>query len=141
MHPYDDEMLERVARHQQMRRDKGFITLEKTTGVADVSIAPQATLLLECLCNLTANELFNGNNNPDAGAARRILADIISLESRCANLIVVTNDVGSGLGISHSASTEMYLEALGQLNCQLAGRFDAVYELVCGIPIALKGQV
>ena len=55
------------------------------------------------------------------------------------NLILVTNDVGSD-GESYSESTLRYVDALGRLNQAFAAEFDTVYELVCGIPLLLKGD-
>lgn len=143
MRPYGEESLAKIARHLAMRAERGFRTVERDVRVASFVPDAGATVLLECLCNLTANELFDNNGTADASAAERILADIAALESRCENLIVVTNDVGSGFaGIpaaGYSASTRLYVEILGLLNATLAARFDLVCELVCGIPLLLKG--
>ena len=59
MKPYDQECLKKIARHQALRKGKGFETLERYTGV-DTLILPQrgGTALLECVCNLTANEMY-----------------------------------------------------------------------------------
>ncbi|MDR1421681.1 MAG: bifunctional adenosylcobinamide kinase/adenosylcobinamide-phosphate guanylyltransferase [Coriobacteriales bacterium] len=139
MRPYDAESLVKIARHQQMRRDKGFISVERDVDVAAVELKPGATVLLECLCNLTANELFDEQCAVDAAAYERILAALASLEERCDNLVVVTNDVGSGSPDAYNTSTRHYVETLGRLNAAVAARFDEVYELVCGIPLRLKG--
>jgi adenosylcobinamide kinase/adenosylcobinamide-phosphate guanylyltransferase len=141
MRAYGAESQAKIKRHQQMRRDKGFLSLERDVHVGAVKVDPKATVLLECLCNLTANELFDDQNGTDDGAYQRIATDILSLEARCANLIVVTNDVGSGSPGSYSETTRLYVEVLGRLNGELAKRFDQVYELICGIPICLKGGV
>jgi adenosylcobinamide kinase/adenosylcobinamide-phosphate guanylyltransferase len=140
MRPLDDELLVKIARHREMRRAKGFESLERDVDVANVSLAENATVLLECLCNLTANELFDAAGAVDEAACGRILEDIVSLEKRCANLIVVTNDVGSGTTGAYDDSTRFYVETLGKLNATLARRFDVVYELACGIPLLLKGE-
>ncbi|MDR1185172.1 MAG: bifunctional adenosylcobinamide kinase/adenosylcobinamide-phosphate guanylyltransferase [Coriobacteriales bacterium] len=140
MRPLDDELLAKIARHREMRRTKGFESLEHDVDVANVRIAEKATVLLECLCNLTANELFDATGAIDEAAYGRILDDIASLEKRCANLIVVTNDIGSGTTGAYDDSTRFYVETLGKLNAVLASRFDRVYELVCGIPLLLKDE-
>ena len=33
MQPYDDECLKKIARHRELRKDKGFLTIEQYTGV------------------------------------------------------------------------------------------------------------
>jgi adenosylcobinamide kinase/adenosylcobinamide-phosphate guanylyltransferase len=139
MRPFDEEAILRIIRHQKTRQAKGFLTRERDVDIAGVVLADKATVLLECLCNLMANELFDETGVVDERAFERVLEGIVSLENRCDNLIVVTNDVGSESFGMYSASTQLYVRLLGRLNAVLAARFDVVYELVCGIPLALKG--
>ncbi|MCL2827071.1 MAG: bifunctional adenosylcobinamide kinase/adenosylcobinamide-phosphate guanylyltransferase, partial [Eggerthellaceae bacterium] len=74
-------------------------------------------------------------------AYERILEGVLALEEHFENLVVVTNDVGSGWPEHfYSEQTLLYIEMLGRLNAVLATRFDAVFELVCGIPLCLKGE-
>ena len=42
---------------------------------------------------------------------------------------------------SYTDSTLRYVDTLGRLNAVFAAEFDAVFELVCGIPICLKGEL
>ena len=62
------------------------------------------------------------------------------VERQCDRLIVITNDVGSGGGDYEPAVRE-YVRALGEINAALARRASHVYELVCGIPLVLKGEL
>lgn len=137
MRPYDDESLVKIRRHQAQRADLDFLTIERETSVGAIDFPARGTALLECMCNLLANEMFD-----EAGNARdvydKILSDIAALEEKCDTLIVVTNEVGSDGG-AYSEGTARYLETLGRLNRALAARFDVVAELVCGIPVVLKG--
>ena len=139
MRPYEAESHAKIARHQAQRADAGFLTIERETNVGGIDFPARGTVLLECMCNLTANEMFD-----DAGNERdvydTILADILTLEQKCDTLIVVTNEVGSDGG-EYNASTARYIETIGRLNRALVARFDAVAELVCGIPLVLKGQL
>ena len=32
MQPYDDECLKKIARHRELRKDKGFLTIEREVG-------------------------------------------------------------------------------------------------------------
>ncbi|MDR0937562.1 MAG: bifunctional adenosylcobinamide kinase/adenosylcobinamide-phosphate guanylyltransferase [Oscillospiraceae bacterium] len=139
MRPYGEGALAKIERHRLMRADKGFASVECYTGVGSVPLEAGSNVLLECMCNLTANEMFDDVGNIDEGAAERVLADVLKLSERCANLIVVTNDVGSDVLGQYSDSTLRYIDTLGELNIELAERFDVVYELVAGIPILLKG--
>ena len=97
------------------------------------------TVLLECLCNLTANEMFDSEGN-ERDPYDKILREVRDLASRADNLILVTNDVGSDAE-AYSESTLRYVDTLGRLNAAFAAEFDAVYELVCGIPLPVKGAL
>lgn len=139
MRPYDDECRIRIARHQAARAEKGFITVERDVDLASLRLPARGTALLECMCNLAANEMFDADGNL-RDAYDDILTGVCALGEQCGTLIVVTNDVGSDGG-GYGDATSRYVEALGRLNCALAGRFECVCELVCGIPLALKGEL
>jgi len=134
-----EESRKKIARHRHIRRDKGFITLECDTNIHSIRLPRNSTALLECMCNLTANEMFDryGNISDVYG---KILDGIESLASQCSILIVVTNDVGSDGG-KYDEGTREYIKTLGRLNIALAEHSDHVYELVCGIPVVLKGRL
>jgi len=140
MRAYDEESLIKIARHQETRKEKGFETIERDVDIAGIEVPPNATVLLECLCNLTANELIDNYNQVFLQAYDKILDGVLSLAEQCENIIVVTNDVGSGTTGGYDYSTNLYVETLGKLNAELASRFDVVYELICGIPLLLKGD-
>ena len=139
MQPYGEESEKRIARHRAMRAEKGFETIERYTDIAGLAIPERGTVLLECLCNLTANEMFEPSG-AGKDTVREILRGIDNLERQSSDLIVVTNDVGSDGG-GYSELTMCYVDALGEINRILAARFDAVFELVCGIPLPLKGEL
>ena len=61
MYPFDEESKKRVKRHQAMRQGKGFDTLECYTGLVRAAIPEGSTVLLECMSNLVANEMFQEN--------------------------------------------------------------------------------
>lgn len=139
MRPLDEECLARIARHRKMRAGKGFETIEQYTGVGGVDIAPGGTVLLECVCNLVANEMFDEQGNKRS-ATRAVLRDVAALEGRCGHLVVVTNEVG-GDGAQYDENVVEYVRTVGEVNAALAARFDAVVELCCGIPLVLKGTL
>lgn len=135
--PQDGESMLRIKKHQSIRAKKGFSTIEQYTDLSGLCIPKHGTVLLECLGNLTANELFSakgaGSNTYDA-----ILHGIEKLEVQCDSLIVVTNDVFADDN-AYTYGTLRYIEILAALNRTLAQRFERVVELVCGIPILQKG--
>ena len=135
--PCDDESCTRIARHKQIRFKKGFSTVEQYTGLSGLGLNKRGTALLECLGNLVANEMYSPDGSKEA-CRDEILDGISTLEKQCRNLIVVTNDVFSD-GCDYGNGSLLYLETLGQLNRCLAQRFERVVEVVCGIPVVLKG--
>ena len=54
--------------------------------------------------------------------------------------IVGVVDVGSGGG-DYGPAVREYVRALGEINAALARRASHVYELMCGIPLVLKGEL
>lgn len=139
MMPYGEESARRIARHRAMRAHRGFETFERYTDLASLRLPARGTALLECICNLTANEMFEPAG-AGRDAERAVLDGVERLAAQCENLIVVTNDVGSDGG-GYDALTMDYVETLGRINRALAERADAVYELVCGIPLPLRGAL
>lgn len=138
MYPFDEECHERIRRHQKMRAEKGFETLECYTGLKDADVSGYGTVLLECMSNLTANELYQ-----EGGAKERcveaVLEGVRKLREQCRHLLIVTNEIFSD-GIDYEEETRQYQEYLGRINRQLASMADVVVEVVYSIPVVLKGE-
>ena len=137
MMPFSQEDYARIEKHRAMRAEKGFLTMERYTDLGGLLLPMRGTVLLECLGNLTANELFAD------GGARESAFDVIikgieSLEAQSSNLVVVTNDVFSD-GTAYAEETQRYIDILAEVNRTLAVHFDSVVELCCGIPLYVKG--
>lgn len=136
MQSMDDECEKRIARHRAMRAGKGFDTLECPAGLADVCIDAK-TVLLECLSNLAANEMFSPGMTPQK-AQQNILNGIDLLCRRCERVVIVSNEIFCD-GVAYDASTQAYRVLLAHLNRAIAERADCVFEVVHGIPILHKG--
>ena len=136
MQVLDEESRARVERHRAMRAGKGFETIEAPTALWNTDLPAGATVLLEDLSNLLANEMFS----PEGGGSEAALHGVQSLLARCDNLILVTNEVFSG-GTDYAGETEDYLAELAWLNRALAAEADTVAEVVCGLPNILKGAL
>ena len=136
MHPFDEESHKRIERHQKMRAGKGFETVECYTGLKNVKLPAGCVVLLECMSNLTANELYL-----DTGAKERtgeaVLEGLRELEKRCRGLVAVTNEVFCDLTPADEEMQE-YLSVLGTINCRMAKMADQVTEVVYGIPVEVK---
>ena len=136
MQVYDAEGEKRVARHRAMRAEKGFDTLECPTGLAEADIPGGCIALLECMSNLCANECFDVGFE---GVAERIMSGVERLCKTAGEVVIVTNEV-FGDGVDYPELTEAYLAVLAGINRRIAAKADRVYEVVCGIPIAWKGD-
>lgn len=54
--------------------------------------------------------------------------------------MLVTNEVFSD-GMEYETETENYVRLLGVINQRLAEAAEGVVEVVCGIPLAVKGDL
>lgn len=133
MEPWDGECRARIARHQAARAHRDFDTLECYRDLPSVRLAPGANVLLECMGNLVANEIYS----PQGAGADRAIQGVEHLLGQCDHLTVVTNEVFSG-GAAYAGDTLLYLRELARVNRALARRADRVVELVCGLPNVLK---
>ena len=138
MEPFDDECLRRIEKHRRMRAEKRFETLECYTDLASVAVPPDSVVLLECMSNLCANEMYSPHGSGDR-AGEAIVQGVEHLKNQCGDLVVVSNEVFSG-GSCYEEGTMAYLRQLGQINRCLAALADNVCEVACGIPVYYKGK-
>ena len=139
MQPFGKSAKARILRHHALRAGKGFETAERYTNLSRYHAARQYEgILLECMSNLLANELFS----PD-GAGEQAVAEIMegvnTLKAQCNTLVIVTNEIFSD-GDIYSPETMQYMRMLGDLNQALFASSDAAAESVCGILIPHKGK-
>ena len=138
MHPFDEESHKRIERHQKMRAGKGFETVECYTGLKNVKLPAGCVVLLECMSNLAANEMFSREQPVDRETViAKILQGIEVLRKQADPLVIVTNNVFED-GIAYDSATIEYIEALGRVNERLAAEADEVVEVVAGIPQRIK---
>ena len=133
---FDEESRKRVARHRQMRKDKQIETLECYTDLEHAAIPYGSTVLLECMSNLTANEIFSPDGAKDQ-AYEAVCRGLLHLKEQAGHVCVVTNEIFSD-GISYDMETQNYQRVLGKLNAFLAEISDACYEVVYGIPLKFR---
>ena len=138
MEPFDEECLRRIEKHRCLRAEKQFETVECYTDLASAMVPAGGAVLLECMGNLCANELYSPRGSGE-GAEAAILRGVEHLRGRCGDLVVVSNEVFSG-GSRYEGDTLRYLELLGRVNRRLAVMADNVCEVVCGVPVYYKGK-
>lgn len=161
MQIYDAEGEKKVERHRKLRAGKGFLTIESPINVGKIQFAcageaeqaqyrqetvrkvqgssEKKSALLECMSNLTANEMFTKDGmKSEEEVVEKIVSEIQILSQKLDNLVIVTNNVFED-GVIYDAGTMEYLRALGRINAALARLADRVAEVVVGIPVELKG--
>ena len=134
MQAADGESAARVERHRLQRAGLGFETIERPADVGAVPLKSGSLVLLEDIPNLLANEMFSG------GDWRRIVPDIEKLSVKAGHLLLVTGCVFSD-GVRYDPETQRYLSCLARINAELAALADVVTEIICGIPVAVKGEL
>ncbi len=140
---FGEEGMEKVRRHKELRKGKGFETLERETldalpTLSTVVSKTGSTLLLECISNLVANEMFSGNEIRNVNdVEKKIMNDLLLLQDVAENLVIVSNNIFDD-GIEYDETTKNYMKALGKINSFVAGLADKVTEVVCGIPLEIK---
>ena len=134
--PIGCEATEKIERHREMRNGKGFLTKEcyKTEDIIKMSgfdVLKKSVVLLECMSNLLANEIFSSKNE---NAYEDIIKGMKIISEKSGGFIIVTNDVFSD-GIEYDNETLRYTRYLAKINCALANLAEEVVEVVCGIPV------
>jgi len=137
MFPYDEESKHRIIRHRAMREDKNFETIECFYRLKNLKLPEKKVLLLECVSNLTANEIYMPEGSKK-NIADEIVSGIKNLNDQGLHTIVVTNEVFSS-GLYYDENTIKYLEILGTINKEIAVMADRVVEVVYSIPVVIKG--
>ncbi len=137
MEPFGSEAAEAIARHRKIREGKNFTTIEKYTDISEIKLPQGSGALLECMCNLCANEMFSAK---EQSPAEKILGDTKIFIKNVEIFVAVTNQIGSD-GVKYSPETMEYIKQIGALNNGLAELADVVIEAVFGIPVLLKGDL
>ncbi len=127
MIPYGDEGRERVKRHRSMRAGKGFVTMEVPydayAAIRETGNAAGRTVLLECLSNLLANEMFERRSTTEA-AADKITEDVTRLRDLVRDLVIVSNHYE--ISDEFDEETRLYAKTLDEVNERIKAISDKV---------------
>ena len=134
----DDDMRQRITRHRE-DRPASWTTFEAPLALEDTLLQCGDrfdTVLIDCLTVWTANVMQH-----EADDSHRVLARVDRLaeilRSVSANVILVSNEVGSGIH-PNTAIGRSYRDLLGFVNQRVAAAADQVILLVAGCPLAVK---
>ena len=143
MQIYDEEGKRKVERHRMLRGGKGFSTIEQPIDIGKAAEKMEdgdRTALLECISNLTANEMFLEEvPGTEEVITEKIVGEIAVLNRELTHLVIVSNNVFED-GNVYDKTTMAYIRAMGRINQKLAEMADEVVEVVVGIPIVIKDK-
>jgi adenosylcobinamide kinase/adenosylcobinamide-phosphate guanylyltransferase len=151
---WDEEMRERIARHQADRAERlpGMQTLEVPLALGEAIAAHSAAdtlVVVDCLTLWLTNLLMppqDGNardsNAPDetavSAASRQATAKLLeSLKAAKGPVVLVGNEIGMGV-IPLGAQVRAFVDTLGRLNQDVAAVCDRVTLMVAGLPVVVK---
>lgn len=141
--PLDDEMRERIARHQADRAERvpGMLTFEEPLalpGVLKNSSAPDTLVVVDCLTLWLTNILMPAGGTRGATDTSQIDSLVPAIKSSTGPIILVGNEIGLGV-IPMGRETRTFVDGLGRLNQSVAAACERVTLMVAGLPLTLKG--
>ena len=137
-----DPEMEAKIRHHQEDRPAHWKTLEEPLELARVLMDNGEKfdlMLVDCLTVFVSN-LMEGAQTDAGSMERRIEAFLEALRLVPAAVVLVSNEVGSGVVPPYPAG-RIYRDALGEPNQRVAAIADNVVLMVAGLPLALKGSI
>lgn len=142
----DDDMRERVARHQA-ERPQTWATLEAPLDVARPLRSAMVgcdVIVVDCVTLLASNVLLSQHNEAtqdevDAALIAEIDALLALRDDSPAHWILVSNEVGMGI-VPATRLGRLFRDALGRANQRVAAAADEVLLIVAGLPWRLKGR-
>ncbi|WP_235039632.1 bifunctional adenosylcobinamide kinase/adenosylcobinamide-phosphate guanylyltransferase [Vreelandella profundi] len=139
---YDEEMAERVARHQQSRHALSqfaqWQTIEAPLAIdqAIAALPANGAVLLDCLTLWASQVLYGSELSEEEGLA--LLANsLCDARARSMHLVIVSNDINEALPPT-DAETWRYLAFLQRVHRWVAAEADSVIEVVAGCAVEWK---
>jgi adenosylcobinamide kinase/adenosylcobinamide-phosphate guanylyltransferase len=137
----DDEMRAKIDRHRE-DRPKDWVTVEEPLELVKVIAEHELdceVIVVDCLTIFAAN-LLEAADEDSATLESRVGEVCAALETIQCNVVLVSNEVGSGVVPAHPLGRR-YRDLLGEINQRVARVADDVVLMVAGLPLALKGHL
>lgn len=132
---YDDEMRERITRHQE-DRGPSWVTHEEPVELIQTLQTvdrPGRVVLVDCLTLWVTNLMMQGEDIPARSA--QLAAQLLSLEAK---IIFVSNEVGLGI-VPENRMAREFRDHAGRLHQKMAAAADEVFFVAAGLPLRMKG--
>ena len=143
---HDDEMRERIARHQADRAQRvpDMRTVEEPIELAREIVtqsAPDTLVVIDCLTLWLTNLLMPLRSESARPITRtpamHIAMLLVALREARGPVVLVGNEIGLGV-IPLGGETRAFVDALGRLNQDVAAACGRVTLMVAGLPLTLK---
>ncbi len=139
--PSDDEMRLKIEKHRR-ERPPNWKTVEVPIDL-DIAIGAHGRddclLLIDCLTTFTAN-LISAQGGDEEAIFAHINRLCVALQSTTAQVVIVSNEVGSGIVPAYPAGRQ-FRDLLGEINQRVALIARNVILMIAGCPWAIKGSV
>ncbi len=134
---FDEEMKDRIRRHQDERGDTFFSIEEPIDLAGAIKKIPTGTnvALIDCLTVWLGNLMYK--NGVQKEPYNEVYELIEVIKNPPCDIVIVTNELGSGI-IPLDAMTRTYRDHAGWLNQDVAKVADEVVLVACGLPLKLK---
>lgn len=136
--PYDNEMKDRVDRHQS-ERDETWTTVETPLQLSE-SIIKESNLydviLVDCLTLWVTNLLLDGKSEEEIFEEVKKLS--VAIEKSHCPVILVSNEVGAGI-VPENKLARQFRDIAGFVNQKMAKCVPDVFFTAAGIPLKIKG--
>jgi adenosylcobinamide kinase / adenosylcobinamide-phosphate guanylyltransferase len=145
---WDEEMRERIARHQRDRAERvpRMETVEEPVELAHAIGQHSRTdtlIVVDCLTlwltALLMPAVPSPHPNPLPGAEGTIAGIAGALRACAGPIVLISNEIGSGV-IPLGRDNRAFVDALGGLNQQAAAACERVTLMSAGLPLVLKGS-
>lgn len=139
----DDEMRERIRKHQESRAKADWHTVEEPSDPARILLETERfnVFLIDCLTLWINNLMFDAQKLGLKLSEEDMVQRSEHLLEACSRVqgtvIFVTNEVGSGI-VPENAAARLFRDLVGRCNQTVARAAHEVFLLSCGLPIMLK---
>lgn len=141
----DPETEERIRKHREVRRGKGWETIEETVDLAGAIRRAGAcrVLLVDCLTLWINNLLYEAEKRGEIFTEEAAVGRCRELTDSCGTfggtVIFVTNELGMGI-VPDSETARRFRDIAGRCNQEIAAAADTVTLVVSGITLNLKSK-
>jgi adenosylcobinamide kinase/adenosylcobinamide-phosphate guanylyltransferase len=137
--PQDDEMKQRVAKHQTTR-NRSWTTVEEPLKLSQAILQNchrADVILVDCLTLWVSNLLMVTDDEKKLEDTVSQLID--TLEKATCPIVIVSNEVGTGI-VPENRLARQYRDIIGLANQAVAKTAGKVIWMVAGIPVTVKGE-